>query len=306
MKRSLSIILSLLILFAVGSSLTVSVGADFGDFGGDADYGGGYDDYDYSYDYDDDYDFDSYGSTVRGAADKVSTAATVIIVAVVIILVVNSMRRGKGTNSVNVSPGYVTRSSASAGLAPMTAFHSVDPDFSEEEFKEWITNSYVRLQTAWQRKDLSSVQTILSDAYYAQMTTQLDRYVKSHTTNVIDHPAVLGVNLLGWKNEAGRDVIVANVSARIKDYVISDDTGEVIGGDAEHEKFMEYEWSVSRTGGVKTERERGTVAANCPNCGAPIDLNRSAVCPYCDSVITSGKFDWVITNIRGLSQRTAR
>ena len=117
MKRSLSVLLSLLLLISLGAALTVSVGADFGDFGGDADYGGGYDDYDYSYDYDDDYDFGSYGSTVRSAADKVSTAATVVIVAVVIILVVNSMRRGKGTNSVNVSPGYGTRNSADAGCA---------------------------------------------------------------------------------------------------------------------------------------------------------------------------------------------
>ena len=38
--------------------------------------------------------------------------------------------------------------------------------------------------------------------------------------------------------------------------------------------------------------------------GAHIDINHSAVCEYCDSVLTTDTFDWVVTNIKGLSQRT--
>ena len=228
--------------------------------------------------------------------------AVVIIIATVIILfsIVTSKKK-----SVNSQP-YVPKPDKSFDLYPMSAYRSVDPSFSEEGMKEWIANSYVRLQKAWQNKDLASVQTILSDAYYAQMSSQLDAYVRSHRTNVIEHPAVLGVTLKGWKSEGGCDVIVAEVRARIKDYVIDDATGNVVGGDYEHERFMDYEWTLTRTSGVRTTHTSGTVASNCPNCGAPIDLNKSAVCPYCDSVIKKDSYDWVISSVRGVSQTTVR
>ena len=36
----------------------------------------------------------------------------------------------------------------------------------------------------------------------------------------------------------------------------------------------------------------------CPSCGAALDkINAAGVCGYCDSRITSGKFDWVLSRI---------
>ena len=42
----------------------------------------------------------------------------------------------------------------------------------------------------------------------------------------------------------------------------------------------------------------------CPSCGAPLDINASARCPYCDSVIQRADHDWVICSIKGVSQVT--
>ena len=42
----------------------------------------------------------------------------------------------------------------------------------------------------------------------------------------------------------------------------------------------------------------------CPHCGAPIDVNHTAVCEYCGSVLTTDTFDWAVREIKGLSQRT--
>ncbi len=42
---------------------------------------------------------------------------------------------------------------------------------------------------------------------------------------------------------------------------------------------------------------------NCPNCGAAVDVNKSAKCPYCDSVLNAKEHDWVISAIQGLKQR---
>jgi len=43
---------------------------------------------------------------------------------------------------------------------------------------------------------------------------------------------------------------------------------------------------------------------NCPNCGAPVEINASAKCPYCGSVITLEEHDFALNAIRAISQQT--
>ena len=35
----------------------------------------------------------------------------------------------------------------------------------------------------------------------------------------------------------------------------------------------------------------------CPNCGAPLDVNETGDCKFCGAAVTSGKFDWVLSKI---------
>ena len=42
----------------------------------------------------------------------------------------------------------------------------------------------------------------------------------------------------------------------------------------------------------------------CPYCGAHVDINHSAVCEYCNSVLTTDSFDWAVSNIKGIAQRS--
>ena len=67
---------------------------------------------------------------------------------------------------------------------------------------------------------------------------------------------------------------------------------------------MTYEWTLVRTTGVNTSRSTGTTGQTCPYCGANVNINQSAVCEYCGSVLTTDTFDWAVSNIKALSQRT--
>ncbi|MBR6917147.1 MAG: TIM44-like domain-containing protein, partial [Clostridia bacterium] len=210
---------------------------------------------------------------------------------------------GTKHNQTPVAPG--PEATPASSLCSIEELSSIDPDFSAESMKEWISNAYVRMQNAWQAKDLSSVESLFSGAYFAQMETQLDNnYIKAGRTNIIENIAVLGVELVGWRKEADVTVLIAQVSTRISDYTVDDETGDVIKGDPSKEKFMKYEWSLSRSAASKTECGDGVSAKNCPNCGAPLNINKSSVCEYCGSVVKSSRHDWVINSIKGLAQRT--
>lgn len=233
----------------------------------------------------------------------------VVLVAAIVASIIIARKRKKSSASA-----YTPKRSANlpAGAQPtdrstlnnISDYTDVDPDFSEAEFCSDISNMYVQFQNAWQNKNIEELRPYLTDEFYARMDRQLDNYRRNHQTNMVERIAVLGVAISGWKQQKNQDVIVARVRTRIVDYVIDDNTNKIVRGSSTAEKFMEYEWTLSRKSGVKTGVDSGVRTLNCPNCGAPLNISRTAKCEYCGSIITVDSTDWVVTDMKGLSQRT--
>lgn len=138
------------------------------------------------------------------------------------------------------------------------------------------------------------------------MDRQLDKYRKNGQTNCVEDISVLNVLIRGWKQEKGTDIMVVMLDTKITDYVVDDNTGDIVRGSRDEEKYMCYEWILVRTTGVISSRSAGITEQTCPKCGARVDVNQSAVCNYCGTVIEAEKFDWAVRNIRGISQRTVK
>src|ERR1035437_6008504 len=71
---------------------------------------------------------------------------------------------------------------------------------------------------------------------------------------------------------------------------------EAIKAKEPYRPFTEY-WTFQRSAGAKTLVTGGVTDKKCPNCGAPLDVNATGNCKYCGEVVTSGKFDWVLSKI---------
>lgn len=355
-KKIISIICALCLVLSLG----IKSFAEFGDFAGDNDFGGGWDsggydydydnDYDYDYDYDDDNDYnyddddddyESYNSYFQYAGytggggnsggllllsaagellkitpmlfssspddDGGTSVVGVTMLACVIAIIAVVVRRKKSAYSSPKRDAYVdagAQPTDASTLKDIGAFKDIDPEFSEAEFCSNISNMYVKFQNAWQSKNIEELRPYLTDEFYARMDRQLDAYRRNHQTNMVERIAVLGTDIKGWKREKENDVIVVRLKTRIVDYVVDDKTQQVIRGSRTAEKFMEYEWSLSRKAGVKTGVDSGIRVVNCPNCGAPLNISKTAKCEYCDSIVTVDSTDWVVTEMKGISQRT--
>ena len=132
MKKFFTVIVVAALVFTASLTFSFRSGADFGDFSGDADYGGG-NDYDYDYD-NDDYDYGtSSGSFFSGGSDTVFIA--IIVVAIIVFSLVTSKKKGIGRTTSTLSGGSSNNIgySSPVGLNPIASYSSVDPDFSEEE-----------------------------------------------------------------------------------------------------------------------------------------------------------------------------
>lgn len=302
-KKSLYIVLAILILAI--SLLAVPALADAGSFSGSSDYGsgGGWSGSSGS----SGWGGSSGGSFVfigDGGGSGGGFSVIVVIVILVVLFAVFKARKSatSGGGSVNVPPPVNT------SLLPLSTLSAADQNFSEAAIRDKVSNLYVRMQDAWQNKDFDPMRPYMTDALFNQFARQLDELVKSGCTNFVDRIAVLGVTVDGWTQDATNDSLVITLNTRITDYTVDDSTGKVVGGSKTAEKFMCYQWTLIRSKGMTTPEPGGgtdTLRISCPSCGAPLDINQSAKCEYCGTIVNARDYDWVISNIRGISQRTA-
>lgn len=279
---------------------------DAGGYSGSSNYGGGssssssgsssYSDSGSSYYY------GGSSSSDDGDDDPVSILIGAIVVAVIVVVVIRAYKKNGKTGALE--PAGAERTPAEQ-LKPMADIQQTDPNFRDEALTEKISNLYVQMQNAWTAKDFEPMKPYFTDALYTQFDRQLDELRNSHQTNHVDKIAVLGVALRGWYETDENQCVVAEVRTRIVDYNVDDKTGEVVAGSKDEEKFMTYEYTMIRTKGTITAVQKDeTESKLCPNCGAPININHTARCEYCGSVVNAKDFDWVIGTIKGLSQQS--
>ena len=205
MKNKLKLIS---VIFLILSLLVIPVctRADFGGFSGDSDYGGGGGGGKSSWDSGGSYSSSSHSkSRSRGSSD---TGEVIILVIIFIVFSLIKYLKNKEDDNetikriMNESPKPSSPSPApKSELRSMSSYSQVDPSFSASEFKEKLSNLYVRFQNGWQAKDITELRPYLSDAFYAQMDRQLDDYRMNRQTNCVERIAVLSVELKGWKSE---------------------------------------------------------------------------------------------------------
>lgn len=330
-KRKLTALLLVLALCA--GALTISAIADAGNFTGGSDYGGsdwgggssdwGSSDWGDSSDWDSDWDDSSYGGGSNyffggfgggsggGGGGGLSIGFFAVVILIVIVVGMLMAKRSISAHGSGNSVTTAVNTAPPPNLRPMSELRGKDPNFSEDALKEKISNLYVQMQHAWQDKDFEPMRPHMTDSLYSQFDRQLQELVKAGQTNYVQRIAVLGVTLEGWTEDETNQSISALVNTRIVDFTKDDKTDRIVNGSDTAEKFMCYRWQLIRSAGMTTPESagtgsEGTTSLHCPSCGAPLDVNHSARCPYCDSIISSESYDWCISSITGISQRTGR
>jgi ribosomal protein L37E len=75
----------------------------------------------------------------------------------------------------------------------------------------------------------------------------------------------------------------------------------VLKGDPNKEYHLRYLYTFMRKTGVTTDPAKsGNSTVACPHCGAPTNITSAGKCEYCGFVVTTGEFDWVLSNIEAI------
>jgi Uncharacterized protein conserved in bacteria len=221
------------------------------------------------------------------------------VVIIIIIVLIYKKRKSGRTDFVNEN---IPEPSVSYGPVDLSELKAHDADFSEDLFVGRVNTMFIQLQEAWQEKDWHKVRPFESDELFNMHNKQLQDLINSNTTNMVQEIAILNTKIREYHQDGRIENLDVYFKVRLKDYIIDDHTRQVIEGDKDLEITMEYLLVMSRKLGVKTQLNDKATVTTCPNCGANISINASGVCEYCDSVVSNGEFDWVLTRMEVLSQ----
>lgn len=222
-------------------------------------------------------------------------SGVVIVILVILVILWNKKKNNGNTGTVRQTQVYQPK--APADLTPLEA---LDPEFSADQFISWAKEVFVTLNQAWTAKDWSKIRPFESDTLFREHSQLLDDYIKNGRTNVLDRVAVKDAVITNYYEDSQNEYLEVTMRTNMIDYVVEDATGKVTAGDKTTLWDMEYTLKFMRSRGVKTAGNmEGMATVNCPNCGAPTEVTSQGQCEYCKSVITTGKYNWVLCSYIG-------
>lgn len=300
MKHFLRLLAAMALITVLSCGALVPASADVGnvdwgggDIGGGYDYGGGFD-YDYG---GGDYIFIGDGGSFGG----VSIGTVVVVVVAVLVITYLRSKNGTGTSSTTTAqPMQTVRQSPANSIteteeqAVIAQIRANDPDFAAEQFKTYAGDVILRVQEAWESRDWGVIRPYESDKLFALHQRQLQEFIDQKKTNHMDSQYIEKVTLAAFTADGANEVLTVRVDMSLCDYTTDDATGNIVTGVKNMKLVRAYRLEFIRSAGTQTTSGEAVKSHTCPSCGAPLDLNASGRCSYCDCVVTSGQYGWVL------------
>ena len=292
----------LIAIIAAGLAAVVILCAGISAFdANDYDYGGGggggfsYDSGGSSWDWGSD-DYDDYDSYSSGGASDMTWEETLITIGVVVAVLIAggiwSSRSSKHTGH----HGQNTPKSKQVTVPNRTvdirnAAQQFDPSFSSEQMLTFAKDTFIAVQNAWCARDLGPVRGIMHNNLYNTTMKQVQSKIDQHVTYHYENYTFKNMYLTSYVRDSEYEYITVYLNTEYIDYQTNDDTGEIIRGDKTTMWKMRYLMKFMRSIGGSAEAPKF-----CPNCGAPLDISSSGKCEYCGSTVTTGSFDWLLSD----------
>lgn len=177
----------------------------------------------------------------------------------------------------------------------------IDPEFSSDNFLAWSREVFLKIQQAWTDRNWKVIRPFESNELFNIHNSQLNEYIKNHKINVVEKINISNATLREFRQDGDKEVLVVELHAVMRDYVIDEKTKKVLESNPNKDWYMKYLMTFNRKKGVLTKAGTSNKSTtNCPNCGAPTEITSSGQCEYCDSIITTGEHDWVLSDIHSI------
>lgn len=212
-----------------------------------------------------------------------------------------SLRSIEKFNPVSVQTGGMeagtdlpTRSHPSLGVR-RREFFARHPEFTVADFQAKVSVSFLAIYKSWMERDWNGARPYMTDSIFRTHLYWIEDYRRRGQVNRLEDIQLSRIDLSNVIMDAFYESLTVRIFASARDYTVDEKTGAVLSGDPQRARIFSEYWTFIRRVGHKPSRANGQ---QCPACGAPLDrISQAGVCEYCQSVITKGDFDWVLSNI---------
>jgi len=172
-------------------------------------------------------------------------------------------------------------------------FNAANPGFSWKRTESRFRHIFMELQQAWTTLQWERARPYQSDQLFQSHYFWIREYQRQKLRNVLEDIGLERMQPVKVNSDAFYDAITVRIWASMKDYTVNAEGDVVCGSQRRARPFTEY-WTFIRRRGVKESQKQDSA---CPNCGAALKVNMAGICEYCESKVTSGEFDWVLSRI---------
>ena len=145
--------------------------------------------------------------------------------------------------------GYDAAPAGTDTASGLRHIKQMDPYFDEQKFQDLCMDYFFKIQGAWTVRDLSSVRNLLTSEIYQTMQNDAERLKADKKINRLDNIAVRSVDITEAWQEQGQDYVTVHFYANLLDYVVDENSGQVLSGSkTDPVKFEEY-WTFTRSVG---------------------------------------------------------
>jgi hypothetical protein len=239
-----------------------------------------------------------------------------LIIVVVVVLFVVLKRKGAAAGAGGATPDtppppppppLPRRPEVDEALARI---RERDPAFDEAGFLNGVSTSFNLVQRAWCEQLPAESRKVMADGVWLRHRTQIEEMAAAGKKNVLEDLHIGRSEIIDCVTDADSDSITVRIHAYSRDYDVAavpagaggntepagtPGPGKIVRGDRVMRLWTE-DWTFTRSSTATTKDGSGT-RQNCPNCGAPLDLDAAGTCAYCRQLVMAGAYDWVLSRI---------
>jgi uncharacterized tellurite resistance protein B-like protein/predicted RNA-binding Zn-ribbon protein involved in translation (DUF1610 family) len=217
---------------------------------------------------------------------------------VIIVLLAGAKGSKKG---VRVHHGRVIRQTRSRREKPRRIstepLKAIDPDFDETRLLARVGVAFRKAQKSWCDQDLTALRPFVSDGIYERFSLQIAEQRRASWRQSMQGLGVGQLSVVALDLEGAFEAVTIYIPFECSISKLDTKGGGELPGSRLPETHFAECWTFLRRRGTKTQDKDGLIEGQCPNCGAQLEMARTARCSVCDCEALSGQFDWVLTEI---------
>ena len=175
----------------------------------------------------------------------------------------------------------------------MNELINLDSTFTESSFKTKVDIIFVMLHMSLMTDNMKRVDHFINDEVYNEFNNRLTILNNNNERQMFDELNVKSTDIINIEILEDKFIITVRLVSRYMDYVVDKTTLKYKRGNnssrIEKENILTFE--------KKRSAKIQGVVRFCPNCGHPMDVNKSGYCEFCHSSYNQEDYDWVLTKI---------